>query len=441
MNGLPLHLKRLRYKITKDVTPTGLYAIGTRITAAVVSFSGGAIAVAFLDATHIGMFLSFTSLAGFSAVADLGLTYSLLLATSSRPPDRAGTMAGAALLVSIPLVAGTGLAIFLGGAAFFQQSNIESESWLLPWAAYCLISSIQQVTMLALTYFEGTGRRQMAWRANFLVEIASGAVFVVLIAFRQELWALAASALARTITIAAFIGIKFEVRELALATTMEQRLVLWREQIWPMQWKTSINNFVGLITTRLLTPILLANQGAAVAGRMGLVLTLGAVIMAITSAWPLSQASLYTSLYYVGRGAELLLVFKRTLLYSLLLALGFTLGAGVLCEVLINYSLHVSARLPPISALWLILGVSPVGHITYSLGTLLRSQRRDPVVLPNLCLSIPTVAAYWYAAHLGPMVFSIVYMLFAVCYMMLYGVYFLRFMKAVRATQDLTHGS
>jgi hypothetical protein len=196
------------------------------------------------------------------------------------------------------------------------------------------LASLQQILVLALTYIEGTGRRHAAWRANFWIEVAAGVAFLLPIAVRAELWALAVLALVRAGAILVLFAGRYDIPGLrGSKDPIRRRLAIWREQLWPMQWKNLVNNLVGVLTTRLLTPLLLATQGATAAGRVGLALTFAGTIIAITSAWPLSQTALYSALYHQGRGRELIAVFYRTWLASLLLAAFLCLGGGVLFEL------------------------------------------------------------------------------------------------------------
>jgi len=423
-------LKRLRRRAW-NASPTGLYAIGTRLAGAAVSFAGGALALALLDPERIGIFLSFTSLAGFSAVADLGLSYSFLLAAASRPPEEASPVAAAALKAAIPTVAATGVTLFLGGAVFLGEGGVATARWFLPWMSYCAVSSVQLVLLLALTYIEGTGRRHAAWRANFWIEVAAGLAFLAVIGLRAELWALAAASVVRVGMILFLFAWYFELPK-AEATAIDSRFALWRDQLWPMQWKNLVNNLMGLLTTRLLTPLLLATQGAAAAGRIGLILALGIVIVATTSAWPLSQTALYAALYHQGRGKELIALFRRTLLASTALAVLFSAGAGVFCEALRAVSPHMATRLPSSQVLWLVLAAPPFGHMAYCFAIVLRSQRRDPVVIPNLLLSFPALVAYWYAARAGLPIFAGIYLLTTICFTALYAFHQLRFLTGLR---------
>jgi len=43
--------------------------------------------------------------------------------------------------------------------------------------------------LLAVTHVEGTGRRDVAWRAHFWIEAAAGIGFLSMIAMHLELWA------------------------------------------------------------------------------------------------------------------------------------------------------------------------------------------------------------------------------------------------------------
>ena len=172
-----------------------------------------------------------------------------------------------------------------------MEGDVEQGRWLWPWIAFCAASSVQLVLTLGLTYVEGTGGRHAAWKANFWIEVAAGVAFVAAVAARMELWAVTAGALTRILVIVLLFVWRFDLPAPAGAVS---RFALWRGQLWPMQWKTLVNNLVGVSTTRLLTPLLLVAQGSVAAGQIGLVLALGYLVTTASSVWPLSQTALYS---------------------------------------------------------------------------------------------------------------------------------------------------
>jgi O-antigen/teichoic acid export membrane protein len=412
-----------------DASPTGLYAVGTRLVSAAVLASGGLLALLLLDPERIGIFLSVTALSAFTAVIDLGLSYSLLLAASSRRPEEAEALAWIAMLAAMLIVPATGAILFLGGAVLLDAGDVDSAAWFWPWLVFCVLSSIQAVLVMALTYVEGTGRRHEAWRANFWIEVAAGIVFVGLIVARHELWALAAGAAVRIALIAALFLFVFKFPHGAKPRSW---FGLWRAELWPMQWKNLVNTISGLLTTRLITPLLLAVQGAVMAGRMGLVLSLAFLIVAVASVWPLSQSGLFTSLFHEGREDDLKRVFGRTFLIATGLALAGFAGVGVLLTLLVEFSPYMAARLPGPAVTWLLLAAAPLSNAAGCLAIVIRSQRRDPGVIPNLILTVLTLAVLWLAAQRGALTFSLTYLCMAAAAMLLYAWLFRQFIRRMQ---------
>ncbi|MEN3976040.1 hypothetical protein [Emcibacter sp. SYSU 3D8] len=398
---------------------------------ALAIFLGGALALALFDPARIGVFLSVTALSAFAVVGDLGLTYSLLLAASSRPPEQAGSVGRAALAAALPTVPVTSAVLFLGGAALLLKGNADAGRWLWPWIAFCAISGIQLVLTLALAYVEGTGRRHAVWRANFWIEIAASTVFVGLIAFQQELWAIAAAVSVRSVLLALILFFRFEFPALAGPGSL---FALWREELWPMQWKSLLNSLAVLLTTRLLTPILLAVQGAAAAGQIGLVLVLTYLMAATASVLPLSQTALYASLYYQGRSGELKQAFRRTFTIGTALAVLFFAGAGIACSVIREYSPYMAARLPQIPVIWLVLAITPISYVTNCFAIAIRSQRADPGVIPNLLLTVPSMVIIWFAARHSALAFSVTYLVTTTTVAVMYGYLFWRFVRHMPRT-------
>src|SRR6266404_404325 len=411
---------------------TAIYALGTRLSGTIVSLAGSILILLLLSPERIGVFLTVGSLAAFSGIADLGLNYSFLLAAAARPEKDAAPLITVALTVLIPTVTATGTILLVAGAIFLHQVEIPTKSWLWPWISYCVLASFHQVFLLAVTYVEGTGRRDVAWRAHFWIEAAAGIGFLSMIAMHLELWAFAAGSLIRiAMVLFLFRGVFRMPEARSDAPSMRYQLALWLAEFWPMQWKTIANNLGGLISTRLLTPMLFAAQGAATAGRVGLALSLAISIVGISSAWPLSQTALYTALYHQGRASELKSVFISTCRRSLLLSVGICFGVGIACEVLRHESGHMAARLPDSEPLWLILGAAVMAHLSYCFAILLRARRTDPVVFAYLIFTIPALVAYWFAAHVSVMLFAVVYFLTGSFFAALYARYLPPFFAAV----------
>jgi hypothetical protein len=413
--------------------PTAVYALGTRLSGTIVSFGSSILILLLLSPERIGIFLTVASLAAFSNIADLGLNYSFLLAASSRPEKDAAGLLVAALTALVPAVIATGATLFIAGSIFFSNVGLPADVWLWPWASHCIFVSLCQVFVLAVTFVEGTGRRDAAWRANFWLEVVAGGAMLSTIALRHELWAFAASSMVRIVLIAILFRNLFHLPDLRTGFgSIGKLFLLWLAELWPMQWKNLINNLVGLLTTRLLTPLLLAAQGAATAGRVGLALSLTISIVGITSAWPTSQTALYTALYHQGRLAELIATFRSTCLRSLLLSIGLCLGVGLACEALRHGSVHMAARLPETGVLWLILAAAVVAHLSYSFAILLRTRRTDPVVFANLLFTVPALAAYWVGAHMGPLAFAVIFFATGSFFAALYAWYVRPLVEATR---------
>jgi len=401
---------------------TAAFAVATRISATASWALAAGLAVVVLSPERIGIFLSFAGLAAFAALSDVGLNYSVLLAAGARPADDPAPIREAALTALIPTVALTFAAQLLIGYAFLVRY---ADVGLAPWLAYCLLASAYQLLYLFVVVVEGTNRRLAAWRANFILEVLAGATLLIAIASGNELWGFAAAMLVRCLLVMAWFRQEFvDQWRRRQSYVREAALQLWRTQLLPMQWKTALNLLAGLATTRLLTPILLVTNGASTAGRIGLGLSMTAAIVAVTSAWPQSEAALYAHLYHEGRRADLFARFRRTFVRSSALCLGLVTAAGFAVAVLRGLSGHLANRLPDTDVLWPLLLAAPLGHASAGLALMIRSQRDDPVLIANLLFGGLVFGALWWAAAMGPMTFCYAFLVGAAAGTILYGWFF-----------------
>jgi len=199
-----------------------------------------------------------------------------------------------------------------------------------------------------------------------------------------------------------------------------------------MQWKTLVNNLVGVSTTRLLTPLLLVAQGSVAAGQIGLVLALGYLVTTASSVWPLSQTALYSAHYHRGEYREFKDLIRRTFLASFVLSVLLVVGGGVLCELLRAGSTHMAERFPDSLVLWIILATAPLGHVANCFAMAVRAQRQDPVLIPNLLLAVPALIALFLAADRSALAFALAYLASGIMFMSLYGFFFFRSMRVIR---------
>ncbi len=415
-------------------SPTGLYAIATRLATAGFAFLNGVLVVALLSPERVGIFLSFLSLAAFSGIADLGMSMSLLLAAATHSDVEANRIGRAAMQTATPFIVTSGFILFFAGNLFFRSAGSQVH-WLPPWALYCALSSLQQWLILLVTHAEGSGRRHAAWRANLTFEVVAGVLALGLIAGRHELWALPAACAARIL----LIGLLFPDQLTLLrwpARPFGSSWGLWRRELWPMQWQTLLNTVAGLITTRLMTPVLLRTEGPAEAGRIGLVLSLVTVASGATVAWPLSQTSLYAALYDAKDYTGFRRAFGRVLVLSTALAVVATLGSGVVLILLRLWNANLADHLPPAAVMWPILAAIPATHLSGTLAIGLRSQRRDPVVIWNTVLAVPAMILMAVAARHGPEAFAITFICTSCVFLSFYVSYANTFMRSMKVASD-----
>jgi hypothetical protein len=408
---------------------TSFFAIGMRFATAGFSFLSGLAVVALFNPARVGIFLSFISLAGLSALADLGLSYSLLLATATRANDDSDNIAITSLIITTPTVIITGIVLYLAGFYFLQHGAAHTQ-WETPWLTYCMVSSLQQLLMLLVTHAEGSGNRHAAWRANFTFEVVAGSVTLLFVILGFELWGFSAACIARVLLILLFFtnefGLFWRARHFRLV-----ELSRWRHELWPMQWRMLSNNATGILMTRLMTPMILTLEGARQAGRIGLILALGTVISSATIAWPLSQSAVFAHLLHENMYDRFRAMFHRTFVTSTALALFLAIIAIAVCTAMKLASAQLSDHLPTLSTMFLIIATIPLAHIAATLAIGLRCQRRDPVVILNVVLAVPSIIAMYFAARASAVAFATCYFGISILFLFLYACFFTRFVSNI----------
>lgn len=162
----------------------------------------------------------------------------------------------------------------------------------------------------------------------------------------------------------------------------------WRQEIWPFQWRIAITWLSSYFIFQLFNPVLFAYQGPAVAGRMGMSLSIASSIGSVGLAWMSTKASPFGNL--VARGEILALdkLFFRTLWQSTVLLL---IGAAscLSCLVFIAYRFpSLAMRVLPPWAFGLLLLTTVMNHVVMSEALYLRAHKREPFLIQAVSIAV-----------------------------------------------------
>jgi hypothetical protein len=359
-----------------------------------------------LTSAELGYFFSFLSFGAFVQLSDFGLSFAALQ-TAGRMVGTGGLnqLPGFAKRVAAWNIAASFFSILVVTAAgwltFSRHAGAASSgvSWVHPWLAYVAAVFLNQLTLPRLSLREGAGEVEQMWRIRLAQEWSGGVVCLLLLHSGAGLWSLSGFAAARAICAAAGLVMRpaFAIVPGAPAYPLRR----WMKEVWPFQWKMGVSGLAGFFIFRAFSPILLLEKGAVAAGQFGLAVSIMNLMIAVTTAWPMSHAAPFAAMHAEARRDELQREFSPLLWGSTALAaLGACVAAAGLWKAR-QMGIVVALRLPDPITTSLILATAVVHHFVACYAVLLRTEGREPLLLPSVIGSAVTALAIWLAAHSG----------------------------------------
>lgn len=381
-----------------------------------------------LSAVEQGYYYTFNNLLGLTVFFELGLNYVIMQFASHEMASlrwsAGGTLEGShearvrlasllrkALLWYTVVATLIVLTVLPAGLRFFAQHGVGDVNWRTPWiwmvvaeAAWCAVSPSFSVLL-------GCGLVTEMYRNNVIQQAGSAVLLWLVLATNGRLYAAPISASFSSLYAVWWLWRykRAYVSDLWAQPTAGSTLS-WRREIWPMQWKIAMSWASGYLITQLFNPILFRYWGPAVAGQMGMTLTITAALNATSAGWLSSKAPAMGTLVAKRDFRELDRVALRATWQSLLvLALG-ACTVGLAIAWLQRTGNSFGHRLLPASIVAILLVNAMASHVLTAMTMYLRAFRAEPLagvyVVYGLCVA---ASCYVLGRSFGPSGMSIGY--------------------------------
>jgi hypothetical protein len=392
----------------------------------------------FLSPVAQGFFYTFGSILALQIIFELGLTQLILQFTSHERsqltwlPD--GTLSGdprakarlASLLRSSMSWYGAAAVLVVvvvlpAGFLLFGLRAEESQdvAWKVPWILFVLFSATSFALLPVVSVLEGCGLVAEIARMRFS-QVATGTLLM---------WAV----LSRGGALLALVAIKATEVAWSLRWILRRRRALlqdllitrhhtdriaWREEVWPIQWRTALTWLTSILITPLFNPLLFAFRGPAEAGRMGLSISIIAAINTVGLAWINARGPTFGMLIARRRFEDLDRIFFPALVRST--------GVVILgCVMVLLGALYLhrtghpwSTRILPPGTLTLLLITSVLLHLIYSEAVYLRAHKAEPFVAVAVITSVATgISSYLFAQVYGAAGIAAGYLVWTAAYL------------------------
>lgn len=366
-----------------------------------------------------GAYYTLARLIGLQNVVDSGLQSVLLHITSHESARLRFTGKGLLrgnrrALQRITSVARFGIVWFSIGAVIFAvcgwlagyflfRDALLGSHWLLPLTLAIVFVALSLILSPLIGILEGCNQVERINRLRLIQAISGSLVVWCVIASGGMLWALAATTLVQLAweiwLVLGHYGPLFKQMR-----NTDARHLNWKSEIWPLQWKISLQSVVRELANFPLIPVLFMYQGAETAGRAGMTLQVFMSLQLAAFAWIRTRAPRFGMLISARRYSELDRLFRETTLYSTLLLMISAIGFCLLLYGLNLSQAELAARLgsrflPPSTAVWFAAAMVPL-HLVQCFSIYLRSHKQDPVwritIVGNVVLAVSVVVtASW----------------------------------------------
>lgn len=397
-------LRRLLNRL--EVDRAVFYAIATRAW----QFLAGPISILVIAACFTpqlqGYFYTFASLMGMQTLVELGL-HGVIINVASHEWSRLhldsnGFIQGdaaalhrlaglkrfvarwyAVVALVFFLVCGIGGAIFLSLPSA-EETQADSVAWIAPW--FCLVA-LNGVLLWAWAYtamLEGCNQVIVLHRVRLLQFVTgSFAVWASMIA-GFGLWAAVVSVAVRVIWDLWLIAVRYR-RFWQSLSNQPSDAISWRDEIWPLQWKMAVFGVTLYLAFGLFNPVMFHFHTKAIAGQMGMTLTILTALESAAYAWVYVRAPLFGSLVARRDWAEMDRVFYRLTAISwgfyLLGAIAVCVGVWTLNVLPWALTQRLASRLLPLAPTVILALAYLILHLPRCQTIYVRAHKQDPFLL------------------------------------------------------------
>jgi hypothetical protein len=360
----------------------------------------------FLSHQEQGLFFVFVSLGALLQLGEFGLAYATLQTASHfaavDDTTQLAQLRHQARRLNLTLLAAAATVVgCLGLLLFSHEPDLQENGphWVAPWLAFIVTVFATQLVNLEITLIEGSSSASAAWRIRLAQEILAGLVFIAALYAGAGLWSLSAYWAMRSVVAASWTRARSSPRQEASGSTAG--VFDWRTDAWPFQWRIGLSALSGFLIFQAINPVVLIEKGAIVAGQFGMSLAMMNMVLLVTSVWPLSQASRYGRLIRAQRFTEVQRLFRRVTVRSTVFAACAALALLFLLKLLAAYELPLATRTADTISTAALLATGLAHHIVQCFATLLRAERREPLLTVSVLGGLLNLTAVWIAARLG----------------------------------------
>jgi hypothetical protein len=369
----------------------------------------------FLSANQQGYFYTFSSVLAIQIFFELGLSQVLLYKFASivsparetsptQHRERLTTLLYIARRFYIVISLLFFVAAFISGYIFLSASTISGVDWKAQWFCLVLATAVNLAQSVKLVFLESQGCVADVATLRLKTSFVSTIIFLLVLLLDYGLWAAIVVPTVNALTTSLWIYRSRKAlsylnsRILGFRISARQILQTWRDEIFPLQWRTSVSWISGYFIFQLITPIAFSRFGPEVAGHLGFAISAMNSILFVSTTFTTSVSPRLSALFHSQRIDESNLLFDTSFRRSVIAVLALSQLFVLFLYVLSIFNEPFASRFLS----WhLVLLYSPTVIITalvYCWSIYLRSQAIEPLVLQSAITAFVMAPVLWLAS-------------------------------------------
>lgn len=374
--------------LTKETT----YILAQRVWQSIAGLISATLIAHHLSPDHQGWYYTFIGLISLYSIFEMGLSTTLLQVAAHIFSERAECrsvshethelqpLASKAFKVYQVLAVAFIIVVFpIGWYVFSANENkLLGEAWRLPWILIIIATALNMLMMPFLAIAEGLGEISEVYLVRLFQGIFGSIACWILLLSGSFLWAAAMAPVVGFIIAILWIII-FRAKLFTNSIIwFKSSKFSWAEHVWPLQWRIGISWLSIYCMSQLSTPILFYYRDAAVAGQMGLSLTVAHMFGILAQSWVARHIPKMTLKAKKRDWKSLDNLFIKDLKLMIMIYC-----AGIILMIILYHIFIHSPYIERFLPFWQLVGLLVfvlIFQINLALSSYLRSFKREPLM-------------------------------------------------------------
>ena len=309
------------------------------------------------------------------------------------------------------------LCVSIGGYLFFSQTPRPDINWQMPWVWLVILTGLLLWILPFNVLLEGCNQVAAVNQFRLRQAILNHVALWVMIAMGGQLWSLVVAVGVNIAINLYFLLIQYRNFFRPFFKPPAGSKMVWRTEIWPMQWRLGLSAFTEYFAFALYNIIMFQYHGAIVAGQMGITRQILLTLELTAMAWVQTKIWRFGMLIVQKEYARLDRFWWRISLLSLVI-IGVASAAAWLLVYLLNASaIPLAERMlsPWPTAIFLLASV--IMHIPKCQIIYLRAHKQEPTMRMGVTTSLVTGLLVWLlGSRFGPIGASSAYLIISLIF-------------------------